>query len=135
LSLIEYPERRLADAPDDIRLFDAVGTTVGVNVIGAELVPRFLDASHRHTLSSAGLLVGLGFGSGQLDDRTFSFVTISGGVFIRPLSFLQLETGLTAGAAFDDTFTQKGDGTVYYGLRVNIRPLVDILDDVAEVLF
>jgi hypothetical protein len=135
LSLIEYPDRRLSDAPDDVRLFDAVGTTVGLNVIGAELVPRFLDASHRHTLSSAGLLVGIGFGSGQLDGQNFSFATMSGGVFIRPLSFIQLETGVTGGAAFDDTFAEKADATVYYGVRVNIRPLVDLLDDVAEVLF
>ncbi len=135
LSLIQYVDTHAANDNADVQLFDDLGTTIGVDVIGAELVPRFLDASHRHTLSAVGLSLGLGFGSGQLEEQNFTFVTINAGPFIRPLSFIQLEVGLSAGLTLNDTFSDKTDASVYYGVRVNIRPLVAILDDLAEAVF
>jgi hypothetical protein len=135
LSLIQYVDTRASNNSGDIHLFDDLGTTIGVDVVGAEFVPPFLDASHRHTLSAVGLSFGLGFGSGQLQQQNFSFVTANVGPFIRPLSFIQLEAGLAAGVTLNDMFTDKTDVSVYYGVRINIRPLVDILDDLAEVIF
>lgn len=135
LSLTSFLDSRSTNDTGDVHLFDALGTTVGVNVIGAELVPPFLDASHRHTLSAAGLLVGLGFGSGQLEQDNFSFISINGGVFVRPMSFIQFEVGVAGGAAINNPFPRSTDISMYYGGRIQIRPLVAILDDLVEAAF
>ncbi len=135
LGLTQYVDLRSANYTGDVRLFDDLGTSVGVGVLGAEFVPRFLDASHRHTLSAVGLTLGLGFGSGQVDEQSFTFVSTSVGPFVQPVSFLQLEAGVAVGATLNDTFASKVDVSAYYGVRVNIRPLVAILDDLAEAVF
>ena len=136
LSLVQYSDFAQDNASSDaLTIFDDIGATVGVDVIGMDLVPPFLDASHRHWLSSMGFSTSLGFGASQSNNVSFTFVNTNIGVFARPLSFAQLEGGMAVGFTLNNAFEDKVDTALYVGVRINVTPLIAFLDDIAETIW